>query len=155
MLDKPIYLETDLSNDDHISCPCCDYGYFGLPMQRNVKQLLTIARGFQQTGTIPGKRVRLWIHSGARCPLYNRRLGSKSTSQHYVAFYDDHVRAIDFHLEYYSPGIGWCNVPVPIAFIIAECIPDFLNGGIGKYFKWNNPGLHCDRRGKTARWTVR
>ena len=152
---KPLYISSDFSDRKYITCPCCDGGYLSYRMQINMKTILRIASCIQKNGAIYGSKVRMIIHSGARCPAYNKKLGSKPTSQHYIENWEEDTNAIDFHLEYYQQTVGWCNIPVKIVYQIVECIEDFKNGGVGIYHNWNNPGLHVDCRDKHVRWTVR
>lgn len=78
------------------------------------------------------------VHCINRCPAYNREKRSKDTSQHIRGL------AADIHIK----GVS-VNELAEYADIL---MPN--SGGIGKYYNWNNPGIHIDvRSGKMARWT--
>ena len=81
--------------------------------------------------------VPLRINSGFRCRTHNRTLGSQDDSEHCLGNAAD-VKVPD--------GYG-----VDEFATLAETIPDFANGGIGRYPV--RGFVHLDVRDEKARWT--
>jgi len=79
--------------------------------------------------------VPIWITSGCRCAVWNRRVGGKPKSQHLVG------KAADIVIQGAYPHE---------AAKMAEMIDDFKNGGIGIYP--TRGFIHVDVRDKVARW---
>lgn len=77
--------------------------------------------------------VPLHVNSGYRCPSYNKRIGGASASQHMQG------KAADLS--------GRKVRPREIAKV-AETVPAFRNGGIGRYPTFT----HVDIRPGIARW---
>jgi len=74
------------------------------------------------------------VHSGYRCPAHNANEGGSPTSLHMFGM------AIDFHIE-----------GMVLDDMYEICRQEFY--GVGRYPKWNNPGLHCDVRETRKEWT--
>ena len=82
--------------------------------------------------------VPLTITSGFRCLKYNRRIGSEDTSQH------PRGQAADVAIPE-----GWT---VDQLAEVAETIPEFADGGIGRYYQ--KRFVHVDvRTDGPSRWT--
>ena len=74
------------------------------------------------------------IHSGYRCPKHNAEVGGSPWSRHMRG------EALDFHIE-----------GMTLADMYEICRQEFY--GVGRYPRWNNPGLHCDVRDERKEWT--
>jgi hypothetical protein len=82
---------------------------------------------------IPASGASLHINSGYRSPAYNKKIDGASHSQHCLG------NAADITCKYLSPAV---------VANLAEKIPVFKNGGIGRY-----PGFtHVDCRLGRSRW---
>jgi zinc D-Ala-D-Ala carboxypeptidase len=75
----------------------------------------------------------LVVTSGYRCPAHNARVGGAKLSQH--------IQGIAADI--------WSKTLTPTELAaLAEQVPAFQNGGIGKYSRW----IHVDVRNGKARW---
>lgn len=73
------------------------------------------------------------VHSGARCHAHNAAVGGAENSQHLYGV------AADVTIR---------GMPPSLVARIAETIPTYKNGGIGRYTDFT----HVDRRKGPARW---
>lgn len=96
-----------------------------------VKNLQLLAQALQQLRDVAGGP--LVVTSGYRCLTHNARVGGAKNSQH--------VRGIAADV--------WSKTLTPNELAaLAEKVPAFANGGIGKYSRW----IHVDVRQGRARW---
>lgn len=78
----------------------------------------------------------LQILSGFRCLTHNRAIGSEDTSQHVLGNAADVAIPDGFTVEQFAE--------------LAEQIPDFAGGGVGRYPL--RKFIHVDVRNEVARW---
>ena len=96
-----------------------------------VKNLQVLAQARQQLRDLAGGP--LVVTSGYRCPAHNARVGGAKFSQHMQGVAAD----------------VWSKTLTPNELAeLAEQVPAFANGGIGKYSRW----IHVDVRNGRARW---
>lgn len=96
-----------------------------------VKNLQILAQALQQLRNLAGGP--LVVTSGYRCPAHNTKVGGARGSQHVFGI------AADI----------WSKTLTPAELAaLAEQVPAFQNGGIGKYSRW----IHVDVRNGKARW---
>lgn len=81
-----------------------------------------------------GKKASLVINSGFRCNKHNASIGGAPDSRHTFGDAADVRTPIELTDEEF--------------FHCAEQVPEFKNGGIGRY----KGRLHLDTRGEKARW---
>jgi uncharacterized protein YcbK (DUF882 family) len=97
-------------------------------VDRNLAQL---AQALQRLRDLAGSP--LIVTSGYRCPAHNARVGGARGSQHVFGI------AADIWSKRLTPKE---------LYELAEQIPAFQNGGIGRYSSW----IHVDVRNGKARW---
>ncbi len=81
--------------------------------------------------------VPLKINSGYRCLVWNRAVGSKDSSQHPRGIAADVAIPHGYTVDQFAD--------------IAETIPEFADGGVGRYYGKNFLHLDCRLDGP-ARW---
>lgn len=93
--------------------------------------LQRLANALQELRDLAG--VPLVVTSGYRCPRHNQAIKGARSSQHTLGL------AADVWSKYMTPA--------ELADL-AERVPAFANGGIGRYSRW----VHVDIRSGKARW---
>ena len=97
---------------------------------------LTFVKALQELRDLIGKPIH--VASGCRCKNHNKVCGGVSNSQH-LEDIDGEAKAADVSTKLLTPG--------ELADIAEKRIPEFENGGIGRY-----PGfVHLDI-GPKRRW---
>ena len=90
-----------------------------------------LVKALQTLRDIAGKPIA--ITSGCRCVKHNKKVKGESNSQHLLG------TAADIQISGMTPTR---------MKVLAECIAEFANGGIGIYSTF----MHVDVRGRKARW---
>ncbi|MFZ0053173.1 MAG: D-Ala-D-Ala carboxypeptidase family metallohydrolase [Desulfobaccales bacterium] len=92
---------------------------------------------FQQLRDLVGSAIQ--VNCGCRCPAHNTDVGGEPHSFHLP---ENDCRAMDIVI----PGKS-----VKEMYALAEQIPAFQKGGIGRYYQ--SGFIHVDTRNYQARWT--
>jgi uncharacterized protein YcbK (DUF882 family) len=95
------------------------------------RNLLKLAQALQELRDLAGSPIV--ITSGYRCPIHNRNVGGAQYSQ---------------HMQGTAADLWSKTLTVNELLVLAEKVPAFANGGIGKYSRW----IHVDIRQGRARW---
>tara|TARA_Y100000310_G_scaffold317410_1_gene370267 strand:+ start:679 stop:1083 length:405 start_codon:yes stop_codon:yes gene_type:complete len=120
------------------ACNCCGELEldFDLPIQlQKVHEALSASLG--------GRRIRININSGYRCPKHNTAVGGSTRSQHLSG------KAADIECFVLNDGGDWQRIHPDEVAVRAEEF--FHDGGLGYY----NTFTHVDTRGRRARWDNR
>lgn len=99
--------------------------------------LVVTAHNLEQLRIFRGRPVR--VNDGYRCPAENARVGGVSDSQHLLG------KAADIDAD-------GTNTGVDDLARTALGVPQYLTGGIGKYYEGHGLFVHLDWRNGTARW---
>ena len=125
MMSKPTHYTRNFSRRE-MACKC------GCSVPTGIDaNLQRLANALQELRDLAG--VPLVVTSGYRCPRHNEAIKGARASQHTLGL------AADIWSKYLTPQE---------LYDLAEKIPAFANGGIGKYSRW----IHVDVRNGRARW---
>jgi len=94
------------------------------------RNLETLAQALEKMRQLTGPLI---VTSGYRCPLHNKNVGGAKHSNHMQGI------AADVFSKKLTPQE---------LILFAEMVPEFANGGIGKYSSW----IHVDTRKGKVRW---
>ena len=92
---------------------------------------------FEELRKIVGGPIH--VNCGCRCDAHNAAVGGEPHSFHLP---EQHCRAMDIVIP---------SKTVDQMYALAEQVPAFKNGGIGRYYK--SKFIHVDTRSYRARWT--
>ncbi len=89
-----------------------------------------------------GQETLIIVNCGCRCPQHNTEVGGEAYSFHLK---ERGCKAVDIEI----PGLGVGQMAE-----LAEQVPEFHGGGIGRYYANARRGgfIHCDVRPWKARW---
>lgn len=121
-------------NRSEFACQCgCGFDAVSLAFVQNLQRLR------DALPKMNGKRRRIHITSGCRCPKHNAMVGGSKDSRHI------HGDAADL----WADGMTAAEL-----YQIAAGIPDIAAGGIGLYptYRRGEGILHLDDRPRPARW---